>query len=102
MEAGKVKSVRIVQGIGNPVAARMLVITSGFKHTIGCQHFFSFAGLVPTHHGRESSIQVRPRIYKQGDKDICEVLDIPIRRDRQSSMYAMKTNLACKACYDLL
>lgn len=91
----QVKNISSVMSIGKRATAMLIVYTQGFKYTQNYRQLISFAGLSPIEKSSGTSINGRPKICRQGGKEIRDVLYM-------CAMNAIRNNVACKTLYERL
>lgn len=91
----QVKNISSIMSIGKRATALLIVYTQGFKYTQNYRQLISFSGLSPIEKNSGTSIHSRPKICRQGGKEIRDVLYM-------CAMNAIRNNVACKALYERL
>ncbi len=84
-----------VVGIGSKTAQLLLKATGGLQHFKHARQLSKFTGLVPHSHYSGSSVRIKGRITKKGDKLLRACLYMAARS-------AKRFNLACKDLYERL
>ena len=89
------KLITSVVGIGPKTAHLLLCATGGLQHFKFARQLSKFAGVVPFSHISGSSIHIKGRMTKKGNRGLRASLYMAARS-------AKKYNLACKALYERL
>ena len=82
-----------IPGIGRKTAIMLIVLTDGFKRFTSASELCSYSGLTPLIRQSGSSVNVRARISKMGNKKLRNLLFM-------CSFNACKYNKACRELYE--
>ena len=82
-----------ISGLGRKTSIMLIVLTDGFERFTSVSELCSYSGLTPIIRQSGTSIEVRSRISKMGNRKLRNLLFM-------WSFTACKNNKACKVLYD--
>jgi transposase len=94
-QAGQLRSLHSIPGLGKRAAALLIVYTDGFTKVVNYKQLTALAGLSPREHTSGSSIKGKKGICKMGSGRLRSVLYM-------CSVAAIRCNSACKELYQRL